>query len=147
MSGTTSQASESVLRKLCEKHWPNYEVLGNKPYRKGAELICKSSGKTIQIFDSNNDMYLTMIESITKKNGWYPGRDVSTALDLEVKEDKDNAQKQIDQARAVYYNNARKARDLRREADKFFSYVNVDPLNKYWLQKLNKALKDRRKRK
>ena len=144
MSGTTKQATEAILRKLCEKHWINYEVLGSKPYRKGAKIICKSTGKTIQVFESNNDMYLTMVESITKKNGWYPGKDITLTLDFNIKEDKVKVKEKKEQTERVIYNNARQARDLRIEADKIFNYINIDPLDECWLNKLNKILKDRR---
>lgn len=151
MAGTKRQTSESVLKKLI-KHWPGYIILGSKPYDKGAKIYKEGKEKfdfvteLVQEFPSNDAAFLTMSESIIRNNGWFPGKDINTPLFNEIKNDEFVAKEQIKQAQNAFYNNARKARDLRNEADVVFSFINVDPLDKNWVREINKILNVRRKK-
>jgi hypothetical protein len=148
MAGTKRQTSETVLKKLI-KHWPGYIIFGSKPYSKGAKIYrdnntTKGGMQIIQEFPSNDAAFLTMTESITKNNGWFPGKDLSTPLFGEEPEDVARARNHVKEAQRVFYNNARKARDLRTDADQLFNFINMDPLDKNWKRKVNKILNVRR---
>lgn len=147
MAGTKRQTSEVVLQKLI-KHWPGFMIIGSKPYAKGATIFDESKdyGAAVQTFPSNDAAFLTMTESITKNNGWYPGKDIETPLFGDLGIDKSKVKDQVKEAQNVFYNNARKARDLRTDADQLFSFINIDPLDKNWIRKINKILNVRRKK-
>ena len=71
MSGTKQQASIKELRKLI-KHFPNYSIIGNKPYAKGVLLIAKGkNGGVIQTFKKNYDAFKAMITP-----GWAPDKPI-----------------------------------------------------------------------
>lgn len=152
MTGTKKQTSEAVLKKLI-KHWPGYIIEGSKPYTKGAKIYQTvgklptgkiASAKLVQTFPSNDAAFLTMTESVTKNNGWYPGKDVETPLFGAMKSPPEVMEDRIEHAMQTLYNNARKARDLRTEADLLFEYLMIDPLDKDWKNKINKILNTRR---
>lgn len=149
MAGTKRQTSEAVLKKLI-KHWPGYIIVGSKPYSKGAKIYTPDQhmnrNELIQTFPSNDAAFLTMTESITKNNGWFPGKDIETPLFGELGIDKKIVKDQVQEAQSAFYNNARKARDLRTDADQLFSFIGIDPLDKNWKRKVNKILNVRRKK-
>ena len=147
MAGTKRQTSELVLQKLI-KHWPGFMIIGSKPYAKGAHIFRTDQdyGRAVQTFPSNDAAFLTMTESITKNNGWYPGKDIETPLFGDLGINKKTVRNQVQEAQTVFYNNARKARDLRTDADQLFSFINIDPLDKNWKKKVNKILNVRRRR-
>jgi hypothetical protein len=144
MAGTKRQTSEKVLQKLI-KHWPGYSIIGSRPYSKGVRIIWNETKDTIQTFPSNDAAFLTMTESITKNNGWYPGKDITLPLfgDSELV-DNVAVKDKVKKAQMVLFNNARKARDLRIEADRLFGFINIDPMDKNWEKKIKKVLTVRR---
>ena len=85
-----------------------------------------------------------MSEAIAKGTGWYPGVDVESPLFGSVKISEATENLMVSEARRVFYNDARKAKDIREKADLLFSYIGIDPLDTQWKSKINKILKIRR---
>ena len=151
MSGTKLQTSETVLQELI-LYWPGYTIVGSKPYNKGAKIYktysipttVKYGSKLVQTFSSNEVAFLIMSEAIAKGTGWYPGVDVESPLFGSVKISEATENLMVSEARRVFYNDARKAKDIREKADLLFSYIGIDPLDTQWKSKINKILKIRR---
>ena len=141
MSGTIKHCSVETLRKMIKQNWPGFSITGSTPYRKGVQIKNIETKQVVDSFPSNYALYITMLEAVTKKTGWVPGKttmpDLFGNITSEICENEKNF--------LLLCNSARKALDLRREADNLFQDLNISPYSKRWEKQLQTIINKRRK--
>jgi len=141
MPGTEKQTSRKELERLIH-YWPGYTFKPSLPYDKGVTIYDRNKNE-VEEFTSNDQCYLTMMEALTTKNGWYPGRE-ETPLYGKLPENPVCTQ---EARRSATFKMARKALDLRIHSDILFTILGINPLNTDWEKKTKKILQIRRKKK
>jgi hypothetical protein len=134
MAGTKHQCTQLVLDKLI-LHWPGYYIVGSTPYKKGCRIHRFGNDEEVQFFDKNDNAFLTMTEAITKGTGWFPGKSNIGFFKPETV---------ITPNSVSVFNNLRKAKDYRVEADRLMKACGIEPMDPLWLKKVDHILKIRR---
>jgi hypothetical protein len=137
MSGTKKQTSQIDLEKLIV-HWPGHYIIGSTPYNKGCRIYLQSNNQLIETFKKNDEAYITMVNHLTGKAPWWPGKKDEQIVNFFG----DSLKIQPDSM--VVHSVAVKILNLRDESDRLMKTICIDSLDKEWRKKVMKIINKRR---
>jgi len=138
MAGTTQQTHQEDLDKLI-KHWPGHYIVGSKPYKKGCVIYLTESNQVIDTFKSNDQAYSTMINHLTGRMPWWPGKKKEQIVEFF------NSSISIQPDSMIIHSTAIKILNLRDEADRLMKTILIDPFDNDWKEKIINIINKRRK--
>lgn len=125
MSATTQQELDKLI-----VHWTGHYIVGNKSYQKGCRIYLTLNNQLVDNFKSNNEAYSVMVNHLTGKEPWWPGKKKEQECEFL------NKKMLIQPDDLVLHSTAVKILNLRDEADRLMKTINIDPLLQDWRYQL-----------